>query len=50
VDTPVMDGCGIAAQMKRWLENQEYYYFSQGPVLLCEVTGFGLSSFLFNFV
>jgi hypothetical protein len=45
-----MDGCGIPAEIKRWLEDQEYYYFSQGPVLLCEVTRFGLSNFLLNFV
>jgi len=45
-----MDGRDIPAEVKRWLENQEYYYFSQGPVLLYEVTGVGLRSFLLNFV
>jgi len=45
-----MDVRGIPAEIKRWLENQEFLYFSQGPVLLYEVTGFGFTSFLLNFV
>jgi len=43
-----MDGRGIPAEIKRLLENGEYYYFSQGRVLLYEVTCFGLISFLTN--
>jgi len=44
-----MDGGVIPAEIKRWLQNQEYYYFSQCRMLY-EVTGFGLSSFHLNFV
>jgi hypothetical protein len=45
-----MDGRGILAEIKHRLENQEFYYFSQGPVLLYEVSGFGLINFFLNFV